>query len=133
MSAQQLAEEIEASISSAIGAFSSDIDTFQGVLDGKLLSVLKNLELDSDGYIKQSAANRRILYDAENLIYDLLPGSNYTAIVSQALTVIPAIDSLNSDYFSAISQIHLIPIVPFSHPFKSKLYHPLKITYYRMD
>jgi hypothetical protein len=103
MSAQQLAEEIEASISSAIGAFSSDIETFQGILDGKLLSVLKNLELDSDGYIKQSAVNRRILYDAENLIYDLLPGSNYTAIVSQALTVIPAIDSLNSDYFTAIS------------------------------
>lgn len=103
MSAQQLAEEIEASIQSTIEAFTSQVEAFQGTLDSRLLSVLKGLELDEQGYIKQSAANRRILYDAENLIYELLPGEKFTAIVSTALTVIPALDALNTDYLSGIS------------------------------
>lgn len=103
MSASQLAEQIERDILSKVEEFSAEVDAFQGVLYNKILSVLKDLELDGEGYIIQSAANRRILYDAENLIYDLLPGENFTAIVSQALTVIPALDALNNEYFSSIN------------------------------
>ena len=104
MSAKELAAEIEATINSTIEAFSAEIEDFQGYLDRRLLAVLKNMELDSEGYIKQSAANRRVLNDAENLIYDLLPGEKYTSIVSSALRVIPALDALNSDYFTTINE-----------------------------
>jgi len=103
MSAQQLAEQLESLISDAIDSFSSGLDLYQGTIHNRILSVLKNLELDSEGYIKQSAVNRQVLYDAENLIYEMLPGSKLTSLVAESLMVIPAIDSLNSDYFNSIS------------------------------
>lgn len=103
MSAQQLADRIEATISESIEAFGISVESFQGTLNNKIVSLLKDLELDSDGYIKQSSLNRRILYDAENLIYEMLPGTKFSSVVTEALTVIPALDVLNSNYFEALS------------------------------
>jgi hypothetical protein len=103
MSAQQLAEQIEELILSSTEDFSAGIEYLQGTIYNRLLGVLKELEIDSDGYIKQSAANRRVLYDAENMINEFLPGESLPQLVSVVITVIPEIDSLNIEYFKGIS------------------------------
>lgn len=104
MSAQQLAEEIESLILSATDEFAYEIEVLQGRIYNRLLGVLKDLEVDQDGYIKQSAGNRRILYDAENLINEYLPGESLPRLVSSVISVVPAIDDLNVNYFESISK-----------------------------
>lgn len=103
MSTQQLAEEIETLIESTMEVFSIEVEAIQGRLYNRLLSVLKELELDDDGYIKQSSVNRRVLLDAENLINEYIPGESLTAAVSRAVGVIVDLDSFNSKYFSELS------------------------------
>lgn len=104
MSAKQLADEIEAIIAEAMEVTGLQINDLQRIVYNRLISVLKGLELDPDGYINQSAVNRRVLYDAENLIYESLPGKNLTDIVTQALNVIPQIDALNEEYFTGVAK-----------------------------
>jgi hypothetical protein len=104
MSARQLAEEIETLVAEAMEASGIAIDEFQKRLYNGLLRIIKDLELDSDGYIKQTAINRRVLYDAENFIYESLPGKDLTEIVTTALKVIPGMDALNAEYFTGISK-----------------------------
>lgn len=103
MSARQLAEEIETLVAEAMEASGIAIDDFQKTLYNRLLRILKDLELDADGYIKQTNVNRRVLYDAENFIYENLPGKDLTGIVTQALKVIPGMDALNTEYFTGVS------------------------------
>ena len=103
MSAQQLAEEIESVISQVMDDFALEVEVIEGRIYNRILSVLNGLELDNEGFIKQSAANRRVLYDAENLVYELLPGESFTNVVTRALSVIQTIDSANVDYFSGVS------------------------------
>lgn len=103
MSAQQLAEEIESVINLVMDDFALRVEAIEGTIYSRVLSVLNGLELDNDGFIKQSAANRRVLYDAENLIYELIPGESFTDVVTRALSVIQTIDSSNVEYFSGLS------------------------------
>lgn len=104
MSAQQLAEEIERLIISTGEIFNRDIDRIQSVIYNKLVTSLKELELDKDGFIIQNSANRKILQDAESILDELLPGEDLTKIVSRSLVSIPQIESLNEDYFYGISE-----------------------------
>jgi hypothetical protein len=103
MSAQQLAEDLEQLIISATDDFASGVDLIEGTVYNRLLGILKNLELDQDGFIKQSQVNRNTLYDAENLINEYLPGESLPHLVSNILTVIPAIDETNNSYFESVS------------------------------
>jgi hypothetical protein len=103
MSAQELAQEIESIVLSTTDAFADGVEKIQGVLYNRLLSVLKDLELDDDGYIKQSAVNRRILFEAENVINEYLPGESLSEAISRSLVTIPEIDNLNARYFKNVS------------------------------
>jgi hypothetical protein len=103
MSAQQLAEEIESLILSSTEAFGVEVEILQGRIYSRLLGVLKDLELDPEGYIKQSTFNRRVLYDAENLINEYLPGESLPRLVSNVIGIIPEIDNLNNTYFEGVS------------------------------
>lgn len=79
------------------------IADLQEVIYDKLLIQLKNLNLDADGYIRQTAANREVLSKAEEVVSEYLPGAKLNGAISEALGVIPKIDRLNNDYFSSIS------------------------------
>jgi len=103
MSAQQLAEEIETLLMSGIDVFADETIRLQDLVYNRLVNSLRSLELDADGFILQNAANRRILYEAEGVIDDLLPGQSLTKIVSDVVTLIPQIEALNAEYFGGIS------------------------------
>jgi hypothetical protein len=103
MTAQRLAVNTENLIIETVEEFTIGVGRVQNSVYNQLIRSVKNLELDSDGYILQNAANRKILYEAEELINILLPGEDFTRIVSETIAVLPQIDVLNSEYFSTIS------------------------------
>lgn len=104
MSAQQLAEEIENLIVASVEDFAREVERLQGMIYNRILTIVKDLELDRDGFILQNAGNRRILYEAQALIDELLPGQEFTALVSNSALVIPQVEQLNSEYFHGISE-----------------------------
>ena len=85
MKPEKLASSIDDLIRSATERFSKGIEGFESELYERVITVLKELELDSEGYIKQSASNRSILYRAESVVTDLLPGETLTSLISKSL------------------------------------------------
>lgn len=103
MNPSKLAEEIERLIVEAMDSYAVGVEAIEGRVANRLTLILKNLETDSEGYILQSAANRRVLYDAENLVYEILPGREFTSLVQEAIQVIPAVDNINIRYFESVN------------------------------
>lgn len=101
MTPSELGNEIDKIIQGVTDQYASEIEAVQQEIYNKLVRILKNLELDSEGYIKQSSANRAILNDAESALDDLLPGSSFTQAVSNVLNAVPVIDAANIEYFSS--------------------------------
>jgi hypothetical protein len=104
MKPENLANDIEKIILNVTDTYAEEVIGIQDSIYNRLVRVLKDLELDSDGYIKQSAANRAILYKAESSLDELLPGQSFTDAVSRTISSINVIDELNVSYFSSISE-----------------------------
>lgn len=104
MKPEKLADEIEKIILNVTDAYANDITGLQDSFYNRLVRILKDLELDSEGHIKQSAANRSILNSAESAIDELLPGASFTEAVSKTISSINVIDGLNVSYFNSISE-----------------------------
>jgi hypothetical protein len=103
MTPEELAAEIERLIVANSAKFAGIITNIQGTIYNKLIGILKGLELDGEGYIKQSAANRTILREAQNTFDDIIANSPYQNAVENHLRLIPKLDAVNGVYFKKIS------------------------------
>lgn len=103
MNPQELAKAIEALIIEADSRYVSAIGKIQNSLYEDLAVILKDLELQ-DGYIKQNAANRKILNKADNKVQETFSSSKYTTAVNNYIAVIPRIDLNNVKYFTSIEE-----------------------------
>jgi len=101
MTPEQLAAKIEEIILAADARFASSIQKVQNDLYHQLITTLKDLELDQDGYILQSSSNRKILSDADGLVSQTFRDPYYVGAVTNALGAIPKINDLNETYFSS--------------------------------
>lgn len=81
-------------------------------------SQLKSLELDSDGYIKQTASNRKVLKNAGRA-FNPNNVPSYKNGVQQYVNAIPKIDKLNKGYFEALSDA-VKPNAQFSSSLKAQ-------------
>lgn len=104
MRPESLAEEIERLIQDASIKFTGIIGRIQNLLFNKLNIVIKDLELDSEGYIKQSSENRKILRKAESEFDATIKNSPLQSAVEDNLKVIPKLDKINTAYFTSISE-----------------------------
>jgi hypothetical protein len=102
MSAQELANIIDALVGSADTRYTNAIGRIQKDLYNQLSIILKDLELDSDGYIKQNSVNRKVMSAAEAKIQEVFSSTLYTTAVSNYVQVVPKIDLQNVKYFKAI-------------------------------
>lgn len=102
MTPHQLAQEIEDLVMTADGRYVSTIGRVQRALYNQLITDLKNLETDADGYIKQNAANRKVISEASRTINEVFSSPIYTSAVSNYVAVVPRLDSLNENYFSGL-------------------------------
>lgn len=104
MTPKALSDKIENAILSANVRYARQIIGVQDQLYDDLVRILKDLELDAEGYIKQSAVNRKVLKDAQNSFDRIITKSRYNDFIEQHLRVIPTINSLNEEYFTAIAK-----------------------------
>lgn len=105
MNPEELAREIAELIATAEGRLSDAIIRIQDQLYRKLTGILKDLSIDSQGYIEQTADNRAILRTAENAFDDTIKSSVYKKAVQDTIGIIPDIDALNEKYFSAVDNV----------------------------
>lgn len=103
MSAEELAELIEALVMRSDTRYTAAMIKIQNDLDRQLAAIFKDLELDQDGYIRQNSANRRVMAAAEAKIQDVFSSAQYTSAVSDYASILPKITSLNSEYFSELA------------------------------
>lgn len=104
MTPKVLSDKIENAILSANVRYARQIIGVQDQLYDDLVRILKDLELDAEGYIKQSAVNRKVLKDAQNSFDRIIAKSRYNDFIEQHLRVIPTINSLNEEYFTTIAK-----------------------------
>jgi len=104
MPPEALAQAIETLILNADSRYVSAIGRVQADLYNQLSVILKELELDVDGYIKQSAANRKVLTTADKKINEVFSSTIYTTAVSNYVAVVPRVDLQNVKYFTAIDE-----------------------------
>ena len=103
MTASNLADQIEGLIVEANGVYAGRILSVQTKLYNDLVTILRFVDLDDQGYIKQNAGNRAILREAQNQFDKTINASGYQSALENHLKVIPAIDDLNNSYFESIS------------------------------
>src|SRR5690606_37739030 len=103
MTPKELATKIDGLVIAANERYASAIASVQNQLYNAQVTILKDLELDADGFIKQNSTNRRILQLAQSEFDAVISGSAYQASLEKYLKNIPTIDSLNADYFNTIS------------------------------
>jgi hypothetical protein len=105
MTPEELAAEIERLIVVNNAKFSAIMGNVQGSLYNRIIGILKGLELDAEGYIKQSSSNRKILREAQNSFDEIISKGPYQNAVETHLRVIPKLDNLNTEYFKAVSDV----------------------------
>lgn len=103
MTASKLADSIEGLIVAANETYAAQLIKVQGKLYDDLTTILKFIEVDDQGYIKQNAGNRAILRSAQNQFDKTIQNSVYQSALESHLSVIPVIDDLNTTYFESIS------------------------------
>jgi hypothetical protein len=101
---QDLARAIEELILDADSKYASAIGKVQKSLYDQLVGILKILELDSEGYVKQNSINRKILNQADNKINEVFSSSKYTNAINNYISVIPQINLNNVKYFTSIEE-----------------------------
>lgn len=102
MEPNELARAIEELILAADAKFAASMNRVQNKLYEELLLVIKSLEVDPEGYILQSAANRKVLTEAEAKISEIFGSNLYQGAVESYVFQIPKIDELNQKYFTTI-------------------------------
>lgn len=100
MSPNEVANQIEQLILSANEKYAKTIAAIERSMYNRIAAVLKDLEVNKDGYIIQNAANRRLIKEAENIYYDTISSAAYVGSLQKYVSIIPKIDKLNQDYFS---------------------------------
>lgn len=103
MKPETLSSKIEGLIISANDRYADSVVRVQDRLYSRLVTILKGIEVDRDGFIKQSAANRKILLQAQNEFDSVISESTYQKSLERYLKTIPSINELNIDYFNTLS------------------------------
>jgi hypothetical protein len=102
MNPDELATNIDTIVGAADARYTNAIARVQKDLYNQLSVILKDLELDPDGYIKQNSANRKVMSKAEAKIQEVFSSSLYTAAVSNYVSTVPKVDVQNVKYFKSI-------------------------------
>lgn len=103
MSAQELSDSLDEMIIAAITSYEKSIIRVQNQIYDAFVLKLKELELDSQGYIKQNSVNRRILREIYDEFDNVVSKSQYQPALESYLRVIPKINKLSTLYFQSVN------------------------------
>jgi len=102
MSPDKLSAKVDAVIASFESRFASQVDKTQVALFDEIQVLLNKLELNADGTIKPSQANRKILARADQAMERALNQSGYYASLNGTATSINGLTAANSAYFKTL-------------------------------
>lgn len=102
MTPSDLSERIESITSRAEANLTKAVTKAQKELFEDIQTTLSKLELDEEGMIKQSVANRKILQKADRVFDKAMKGSGYYESLQQYTGAIGALTDANSAYFNFI-------------------------------
>ena len=91
-------------IDDATGGFLVKVEKSQKGIFNNLLSIVKDVELDGNGNIKQTVKNLRILNKVRKSIENDVITMSYTQRVEVLLNEFPAIAKLNNEYFETLTK-----------------------------
>jgi len=100
-----LGEKIESIIEAADNKFLAAARVTQQDLYENLVNLFKKLEVDSNGYIFNNAANRKLLTQSSQVFNQTINNSGYNEAVNEFVGTFSQIDLANQDYFSTISDL----------------------------
>jgi hypothetical protein len=100
MTPKELANQIESASLRAINALNKVIIATQDEAYGDVIIVLKKLELDSEGYILQNAANRATIRETNRVFSKSIDQSGYLEGLNRFNVTFSSIDKLNIEYFN---------------------------------
>lgn len=103
MRPEKLADSIEGLIIAANDVYAARVVSVEAKLYDDLVTILKFIETDEQGYILQNAGNRQILRAAQKQFDETINNSDYQPAVENHLKVIPKVDALNEAYFESVS------------------------------
>lgn len=104
MKPEVLARAIDELVLNADNRYVAALGRVQADLYNQLVTILSDLELDADGYIKQTAANRKVLTAADTKIREVFSSPMYTTAVANYVAVVPKVDVQNVKYFTAVDE-----------------------------
>lgn len=99
MTPKKLAERIEERSLSAIERLNKTVISVQNKAYGDVVVTLRNLSLDSDGYIIQNAENRAIIREANKAFARALERGGYIDGLNRFTVVFSELDEVNGAYF----------------------------------
>lgn len=103
MTPNELATRIETIVAQAEERFKGVITKTQRRVYNSMVALLKDLELDPDGYIKNNSANRKLLQKSGEAFNSAVKRSNYLGGVSAYAGTMTALSAENAAYFETLS------------------------------
>lgn len=100
-----LGGKIESIIEAADNKFLTAVRVTQQELYENLIDLFKKLEVDSDGYILNNAANRALFTKSSQIFNQTINNSGYNDAVNEFVGNFSQLDLANQDYFSTISDL----------------------------
>lgn len=104
MKASEISKRVEDLVIVYSDTLLAFIDDLEKKLLRQLMAAANKLELDDEGYILQTSANRKIIQEAEKVFNDVIKSSSYQKAISDFMKVIDEVDKNNVEYFSSVSK-----------------------------
>jgi hypothetical protein len=102
LSPKEAAIQIEAAIKEAVEELNVVIEKAQNSIYKYALQQLKELDVDPDGYVRQSAANRKIIRGVNKVFDEGITQSGYVNGLNKFIKTINVLDQINDGYFKGI-------------------------------
>lgn len=101
---REVAIKIEAAIEEANLVFNLVVENTQNSIYNKALSLLKELDVDQDGYVRATTSNRKIVRGINKAFDEGLIRGGYYPGLNAFVKTIPVLDSINAGYFEGIGK-----------------------------
>lgn len=104
MTPKEVAVKLEQAIQEATDALNAVLDKTQNSIYRLAISKLRELDVDPDGYIRPSSANRKIIRGVNKAFDEGIQKGGYINGLNQFAKTISVLDSLNAGYFEGIGK-----------------------------
>lgn len=102
MTPKEVAIKLEEAIQEATDALNAVLEKTQNSIYRLAISNLKELDVDPDGYIRPSSANRKIIRGVNKAFDEGIEKGGYINGLNQFTKTISVLDSINAGYFEGI-------------------------------